>query len=126
MAYKLDKQEFFVVVGMGAEPTSRADSDGGVKLSPSGKPTYRVGGVTKGERGADSRVVVHSCSPNVLELGVAYRTAGDVWITPWVDNGGRLCLSVVCEELEPVKGDSPVKGAVRPLSRPVKSVEAGE
>ena len=98
------KNQSFEVMGTGQAPKPRKNRDGSLKLSPTGLPTFSLGGITlRDSGGVDRSVFVNSCQqePQILKMGERYRTSGRTWVLPFASNG-FVNLSVTCERLDPV------------------------
>ena len=94
---------------------AKTDLEGHGKTSPSGKPLFRVpqlralrviDGVPAGE---DSSVSLAVEQPFELVFGRAYTLAGDVFVTPYVQQNGRLGLSVIAERIVPQTAEKPAR-----------------
>lgn len=105
--YRLHESELLLVDSTGMPPVEevkpRAYSDGRLKLSPTGVPTYscNVQKMRDSGYGTEQGVSVAVCEYVAYPKGTELRADGAVWVTPYEANG-RVAYSFIVERLVPV------------------------
>ncbi|MFZ3416952.1 hypothetical protein [Arthrobacter sp. 3Tela_A] len=114
--YKLADGEKFIAMSMGMRDAESIQQrmnreTGEVKVGPTGKPSYASGvvAIRADGSGQDRGVTIAVEEYRAYPMGTTLHTDGITVITPYVADGGRQGLSVLCERLVPVNA-SPAKG----------------
>lgn len=85
----------------------KTTNEGQPKISPDGKPVYRVSlkALALNEKGEPVReernVSVGLLDPSPIQGGVHYALDGVVWMTPY-SNNGQAAISIIAERVVPV------------------------